>query len=689
MVCPRMEGRLLYPLISSGEHKDKTPRLVQSAPHGAQNMHPPRREILRTVFTVSFELIQARLLARNHVAISIYHYESAIGEEFGMQDTKSVSPSGMKRKVFRYLHPYRFAFMGALSLVFIINGAELLKPWPLKVIIDSVLSGKPAAWAWMRGLSNEHLLLLACAAMIVVYVLVGGLNLLSNYVTIKIGQTMVNDLRSQLYSHLQRLSLAFHSRRQVGDLLYRVTADTYAIQSLTMNGVFPIASAVVLLGGMFIVMLRMDWVLTLLAMTVCPVLYLTITLMTSRITAAAEQAREQESEVYSVVQRGISAMRIIQAFTKEEEEHNKFMTASRQSLGASLRLYTLQTFYSGVVNVVMALGTAFCVWVGARHVMTGELTVGEIVIFTTYLASLYGPINNISQTWGVLQGAKAGVQRVFEILDIERDLEDGSRVFKDRARGEVKWEGVAFHYVSGQPVLRNVSLHVKPGQKVAIVGPTGVGKSTLVSLLPRFYDPTAGSVSIDGVDVREYQIKSLRKQIAMVLQPPLVFPITIRENIAYGRPEARMDEIMNAARLARIHDHIVRLPNGYDTVVGEQGGTLSEGERQRITIARAILRDAPILILDEPTSSVDGETEALIMEGLNQLAEGRTTFIIAHRLSTVRQADVILVLRSGEVVEQGAFNELINRDGYFASLYRAQFSSDDPGQPVVLQHNAV
>jgi ATP-binding cassette, subfamily B, bacterial len=581
----------------------------------------------------------------------------------------------MRRKVLQYLWPYRVPFLIALAQVFLISGCELLKPWPLKVIIDNVLGDKPLPWKAYEGYNSETILLFACLAMVTIYLVLGGLTLLNNYTTIKIGQMMVNDMRRDIYSHLQRLSLAFHSRRQVGDLLYRVTADTYAIQSLTMNGVFPIATAIVLLGGMFFVMIKLDWKLTLLALAVCPFLFLSISLMSKRITAAAIVARQQESEVYSVVQRAMSAMRIIQAFTKEEEEHRKFMMASGESLGASLRLYTLQTFYSGVINTVMALGTALVVWVGAHHVLSGVLTVGEIIVFTTYLASLYGPINTISQTWGLIQGAKVGVQRVFEILDVDRDIKEGSREFPAAgAKGEIAWEGVQFHYVPSQPVLKKIDLHVPQGQKVAIVGPTGVGKSTMLGLLPRFYDPQGGRVLIDGMDIRDFQLKSLRRQIAMVLQPPLVFPISVRDNIAYGRPEASIEEVIRAAQLARIHESIERLPDGYETVVGEQGATLSEGERQRITIARAILRDAPILILDEPTSSVDAETEALIMDGLNRLIIGRTTFIIAHRLSTVRQADLILVLRSGEIVERGIFDELIKRNGPFASLYGAQFS---------------
>jgi ATP-binding cassette subfamily B protein/subfamily B ATP-binding cassette protein MsbA len=292
-------------------------------------------------------------------------------------------------------------------------------------------------------------------------------------------------------------------------------------------------------------------------------------------------------------------------------------------------------------------------------------------------------MNTICQTWGLIQGAKVGVERVFEILEVEKDLKEGTRAFpKSGTKGEVVWENVSFHYTSEQPVLKNINLRVKPGEKIAFVGPTGVGKSTLVSLIPRFYDPLAGRVLVDGIDLRDYQLKSLRSQVSMVLQPPLVFPVSVQENIAYGRPEARIEEVISAAKLARIHESIERLPDKYDTIVGEQGATLSEGERQRITIARAILRNSPILILDEPTSSVDAETEFLIMEGLEHLTSSRTTFIIAHRLSTVRKADRIIVLGKGEIIEEGPFNGLIKAQGPFAALYQSQFGLDEHGRAI-------
>ncbi|MCI0546787.1 MAG: ABC transporter ATP-binding protein/permease [Candidatus Rokubacteria bacterium] len=577
------------------------------------------------------------------------------------------------RRVLGSLWPHRATVAGALAQVLLVTGFELAKPWPLKLIIDDVLTGRGVGGGPLAGWSPAALLLAACLALVLIYAAIAGLTLVQNRTTIALGHRLVGELRGQLYAHLQRLSPAFHSRRPVGDLLYRVTADTFAIQTVTMNGIFPALAAGCLLVGMGAVMLRIDWSLTLLALAVCPLLAGLIWLLNTHITAAATAARQRESQVYSVVQRAMSAVKVIQAFTREEDEHRRFMAASGESLAAGLRLYTLQTAYTGLVNVVIAVGTAVVVFVGARQVMAGTLTVGELVIFVSYLAALYGPINSLLATWGLVQAALAGLRRVFEILDVERDLPDGSRVFPaGSVRGRVTWRDVVFGYERGRPVLRGVSLEVAPGERVAIVGSTGAGKSTLVSLVPRFHDPEGGMVAVDGIDVRELELRSLRGQIAMVLQPPLVFPASIRENIAFGRPGASPAAIEAAARAARIHEAITRLPEGYDTVVGEQGTTLSEGERQRLTIARAILRDAPILILDEPTSSVDAETEALIMEGLAALTRGRTTLIIAHRLSTVRDADRIVVVRDGVIAEQGSFAELLARDGIFAGLYRLQ-----------------
>jgi ATP-binding cassette subfamily B protein/subfamily B ATP-binding cassette protein MsbA len=584
------------------------------------------------------------------------------------------------RKVLRRLVPYGAPFVGAIVQVLLIGVLELAKPWPLKVVVDNVLGGRPLDWPGVHGLGRQALLLLSCLALVVVYALLGALGVTSNYATISVGQRLVNDFRSELYAHLQRLSLAFHSRRSVGDLLYRLTSDTFAIQTLTMNGFFPVLTSVVMLAGMLVVMLRLDWLLTLIALGVVPVLFLSIVGMTRRVTALAIDMRVKESALWAVAQRTMGAIRVIQAFTTEDDEQRRFVSSSTESLAANLRLYTFQTAYAAFVNVLIAAGTAGVLWVGASHVLAGTLTVGEVLVFTSYLASLYAPINTLTQTWGLVQGARVGAERVFEILETAPDLTDGTRpLARNEVHGAVTFEDVRFGYDPSRPVLKGVGFHARAGELVAIVGATGAGKTTLVSLIPRFYDPSAGRVLLDGIDVRDFRLRALRQRVAMVLQPPLVFPTTVRENVAYGRPDATAAQIRDAVRLAQLDGFVQRLPEGLETVVGESGATLSAGEQLRITIARAILRDAPILILDEPTSALDATTEALVMQGLERLMAGRTTFVIAHRLSTVRRADVVLVLDDGRIVERGTFDELVGRGGHFARLHRTQFG-EEPGR---------
>jgi ATP-binding cassette subfamily B protein/subfamily B ATP-binding cassette protein MsbA len=571
-------------------------------------------------------------------------------------------------RLLAYLRPHRFTVLNLLCLVVLMTGMELLKPWPIQFIIDRILGAGPVPVA-----DPLYALVLASFSIVIIALLSATFLLLHNYVGVRLGQDLVHELRGTLYQHLQRLSLAFHARQTIGDLMYRVTADTYAIQTITMNALLPLFSATGMLLGMALIMFSMDPVLTMLALIVCPILFAVMSILNSRIAHAGLQARHTESNLYTLVQRVLSSIHLIQAFAAEERERQAFLSASEQGLAARLRLYTLQTFYSGTVNLVIAVGTATVIGVGAAHVLTGTLTVGQLVVFMAYLASLYAPINSIVQSNGLIQEAKAGVQRVFHMLDVVVEPSDGTACLI-QCRGHIVFQHISFGYRPLEPVLHDISLEVQPGETVAIVGSTGAGKSTLVSLIPRFYDPLSGRILLDGRDLRDYRLADLRKHISLVLQPPLLFPVSIRENIAYGQPDASMADIRAAARLAGIDRRIEELREGYETVLGDRL-SLSEGERQRLTIARALLRDAPILILDEPTSSVDVETEGLIMESLQQLKARRTCFIIAHRMSTIREADHIVVLDRGRIIQIGSHNDLIAQVGRYANLYNLQGAS--------------
>jgi len=585
------------------------------------------------------------------------------------------------RHILHHLRPYRWRFAVALAQVGLLAGLELLKPWPLKLVLDNALPRRPLPWPSLAGLDPTAILGLAAVSLVVIYAVLGVTSVVNNVTTISIGQAMVNDLRARLYQHLQRLSLSFHARAAVGDLIFRITADTYAIQTLAMNGIFPIVSAGLLLIGMFWVMIRLDVALTLVALAVCPFLLLAIVLLNRRIGALASETRARESVVYQLAERGMSAIKVVQAFAREADEHRAFVDQSAASLRSSLNLYTLQTIFGTGTNLLLAVGTAAVVWVGAHAVWAGRLSAGELVVFVSYVASLYAPINALVQTYGTVQGARAGLARVVEILDTAETVPDGTRTFPTPPRGHVQLVGVAFGYEPDRLILRDVSLEAQPGDVVAVVGATGAGKSTLVSLIPRFYDPQAGTIRVDGIDARTLRVTALRQHISIVLQPPMVFPVSVRDNIAYGRAGATPAAVEQAARLAQAHDFISRLPRGYDTVLGERGATLSEGERQRLTIARALLRDSPILILDEPTSSVDTATESAIMDALERVMRGRTTFVIAHRLSTVRRATQIVVLDQGTIAERGTYDELMARRGRFHDLYTRQFAATTAAAP--------
>ncbi|MGH7933588.1 MAG: ABC transporter ATP-binding protein [Candidatus Binataceae bacterium] len=550
---------------------------------------------------------------------------------------------------------------------------EVLKPWPLKVVIDNVLSGAPVKSLWLAPLSPGALLAASCLVLVAIYAVLAVLNVTSNYITISIGQRMVNELRAQMFEHLQRLSLSFHRRREVGDLMVRIAYDTFSLQTIAMNGLFPVLSSSLLLIGMFIVMVRMDATLTLVALGVVPALLILIASVSRRIDRLASAARVKESRLYSVAHQALAAIHVVQAFTRELESYREFVQSSSESLGETLKLYTFQTIYTGGVNILIALGTAAVIYVGALHAMSGRLTIGDLVVFTAYLASLYAPVNQMFQTYGQIEGAKAGLRRCLELLEIEPEIRDrpSARTLVN-PRGDVEFDNVFFGYEPAHPVLKGISFTARAGETVAIVGPSGAGKTTMASLLARFYEPAAGAVRIDGEDTRDLTLNSVRRNIAIVLQPPLVLAGTLRANIALGRPGASDRQIENAADMARLGAVTAKLPAGINEIVGQGGHSLSEGESQRVTIARALLKEAPILIMDEPTSALDTETESMVLAAVQEAMIGRTTLVIAHRLSTIQNAHRILVLRDGVIAEQGTFAELLSRGGFFSYLYNLQ-----------------
>jgi ATP-binding cassette, subfamily B, bacterial len=576
-------------------------------------------------------------------------------------------------EVFRRMRPHLWRLAFALTAVALTSAGEVLKPWPLKIVIDDVLRHDAITNAWLASLTRPELLTAACAALVVLYVALAILNVTNNYITIAIGQRMVNELRAQMFDRLQRLSLSFHRRREVGDLMVRIAYDTFSLQTIAMNGIFPVVSSLVMLAGMIIVMFKMDASLTFAAVAVVPLLIVLMIAVSRRIDLLASGARIKESRLYTVAHQALAAIHVVQAFTREEESYREFVQSSSESLGETLKLYTFQTFYAGAVNVMIALGTAVVIYIGALHAESGKLTIGDLIVFTTYLASMYAPVNQVFQTYGLIEGAKAGLKRCLELIDIEPDIKDrpNARAL-GRARGEIEFDNVVFSYDAARPVLKSISFRAEPGQTIAIVGPSGAGKTTMASLAARFYDPLGGIIRIDGIDIRELTLSSLRGNIATVLQPPMVLAGTMRSNIALGRPLATDRQIAQAASMARLDSLISRLPRGLDEIVGQGGHALSEGEAQRVTIARALLKDAPMLIMDEPTSALDTETESMVLDAVHELMRRRTTLVIAHRLSTIQNADLILVLRDGLITERGSFSELLSQRGFFSYLYNLQ-----------------
>ncbi len=588
----------------------------------------------------------------------------------------------MSRLIRELLRPYR----GTLVVILIAMAVETLMslagPWPLKIILDNVV-GSHHLPKWLddfvgsvsTGLGPGKMRIAAAAALITIFIAVIGslASYIDNYYTESVGQWVAHDLRMRTFHHLQRLSLAYYDSHQTGTLLSTITDDIQTIQGFASSATLGILVDFLTIIGMLGLMFWLNWDFALMAVGVTPFLLLFVSRFKRVVKKATHEVRHRQADIVATVQQGLESVRVVKAFGRQDLEQEELSEVSRATVDAALKARKVKSMLSPVVTVTVALCTAFVLWRGASLILIGTMTVGALTVFLSYLNKFFKPVQDLAKMTNAIAQAAVGVERIQAILETDTIIPERPDAREPgKTRGEIVFDHVAFGYNKDEPVLRDVNFTIKQGELVGIVGTTGGGKSTVVSLIPRFYDPTSGSVRIDGVDIREYKLHPLRNQIGFVLQDTVLFRGTIRDNIAYGRPGATQREIEEAAKLANADEFISRMPHGYDTPVGERGLTLSGGQRQRIGIARAIIRDTPILILDEPTAALDTESERLVIEALERLMKGRTVITIAHRLSTIRDANKIIVLKAGVVAEQGTHQELIALGGVYAELHRVQ-----------------
>jgi ATP-binding cassette subfamily B protein len=558
--------------------------------------------------------------------------------------------------------------------------ANLLQPWPLKVVLDDVLRSREShgtAVRWIHGLvgtDNLSMLKFACAAVLAIALLDAISSYAEKYLTTSVAQWISYDLRRTIYSHMQKLSLAFYNQKRTGDLISRVTSDIDSIQSFITQALLGALINIITLVGMVGVMFYINWKFTLIALSVAPVLFVIVYSYTRRIKKAARAVRKKEGEITSVVEEVLSSIRVVKAFAREDYEVSRLEAEGLESIEIAMRARNLKAKLTPIVDVIVAIGTCLVLWFGARLALKGSLSAGAMVVFILYLSKMYKPMQELSKMTDTYSKAAVGYERIQEVLQTERGVNDAPRAMRaPRFKGQIEFDHVSFSYTPESPIIEDLSFKIEAGQIAALVGPTGAGKSSIIGLVARFYDPTSGVVKIDGVDIRRYRQKTLRQQISLVLQETMLFHAPLWQNIAYGKPEASRREIIQAAELANASEFIDKLPDGYDTVLGERGMTLSGGQRQRIAIARAVIRDTPILILDEPTSGLDSASEKLVFDALERLMKGKTTIMIAHHLFTVRDANVIFVVRDGRVIERGNHDELLARGGLYSELYGLQF----------------
>jgi ATP-binding cassette, subfamily B, bacterial len=577
------------------------------------------------------------------------------------------------------LRPHWKAMTIALVAVAGESTAALLEPWPLKIVLDYLLQSRPLP-GWMMpvvgwiGAGKLAVLNFAVLAVAVIAVIGAVSSYLNTYLTTNVGQWVMHDLRRTLYHHIHRLSLAEHDEKRTGDLIGRVTSDIESIQDFVTSALLGIVTNVLTLLGIIGVMLYLNWRFTLISLSIAPVLFLVVYVFTRRIKKASRDVRKKESELLSIVEEVFSSIRVVKAFAREDYEEHRFERQSLENVETALVARSLKMKLSPVVEIIVATGTCLMLAYGARLVIAGQLTAGALVVFLLYLGKMYKPMRDLSKMTDTVSKAGVGFERIREVLETEGGVRDLPHARRAAAfKGRIEFKDVSFGYSPDQPILKNVSFAIEPGQIAAFVGPTGGGKTTIINLIARFYDPVSGTVTIDGTDIKGFTLRSLRDQISFVLQDTLLFHAPIWQNIAYGRPEANRAEIVRAAELANAHEFIKDMPDGYDTMVGERGVTLSGGQRQRIAIARAVIRNTPILVLDEPTSGLDAQSEQAVFEALDRLMEGKTSIVIAHHLATIVRANMIFVVKDNQLTERGTHDELLAAGGFYAELYNIQF----------------
>jgi len=584
------------------------------------------------------------------------------------------------------LRPYR----GSLILIFLAMllqmAASVAAPWPLKIVLDNVvgqhkLSLRLESFVHLlfAGSSKMEIAAASAIALVVIAVLGAAASYVANYYTTSVGQWVANDLRLRTYNHLQRLSLNYYSTHDLGTLLSTITADVQTIQSFASSDTLGIFIDLLTIFAMLVVMFTLNWDFALIAIAITPFMLLLISRFKRAVKKAQKEVRKEQSNIVAVVQQGLESMKVIKAFGRQDLEEQELSEVSKASVVAALRARRVKALLSPIVTVVVASCTAFVLWRSSALILRDSMTAGELTVFLSYLAQFFKPVKDLATMTNSIAQTAVGVDRVRAILEDSDVIPEKSDArVPPPFKGDIAFNKVIFGYNQEAEILKGVSFQINAGQMIGLVGPTGSGKSTIVSLIPRFYDPGSGSVLIDGTDVRDFTIHGLRSQIAYVLQETVLFRGTVADNIAYGKGSATRDEIITAAKLANADEFISKMPHGYDTLVGDRGDTLSGGQRQRIGIARAIIRDNPILILDEPTAALDTESEKAVMEALQRLMKGRTVITIAHRLSTIREADKIIVLKDGLLVEQGSHDELLANNGLYADLYHTQFPSSTP-----------